>query len=38
MSANIFSNHIFYWGDQHRTITVGRRPGRPDGRVCDRRP
>jgi predicted amidohydrolase YtcJ len=23
MSANIFSNHIFYWGDQHRTITVG---------------
>ena len=23
MCANIFSNHIFYWGDQHRTITVG---------------
>jgi len=23
MSANIFSNHIFYWGDQHRSITVG---------------
>ncbi len=23
MSANIFSNHIFYWGDQHRSVTVG---------------
>ena len=23
MSANIFSNHIFYWGDQHRDITLG---------------
>ena len=23
MSANIFSNHIFYWADQHRSITVG---------------
>ena len=23
MHANIFSNHIFYWGDQHRDITVG---------------
>ncbi|MGK0227181.1 MAG: putative amidohydrolase YtcJ [Thermoproteota archaeon] len=23
MCANIFSNHIFYWGDQHRDITVG---------------
>ena len=23
MCANIFSNHIFYWGDQHREITVG---------------
>ncbi len=23
MNANIFSNHIFYWGDQHRAITVG---------------
>ena len=23
MCANIFSNHIFYWGEQHRTITVG---------------
>ncbi len=23
MSANIFSNHIFYWGDQHRAVTVG---------------
>ena len=23
MSANIFSNHIFYWGDQHRDTTVG---------------
>ena len=21
--ANIFSNHIFYWGDQHRDLTVG---------------
>ncbi|MEM7322768.1 MAG: amidohydrolase [Actinomycetota bacterium] len=23
MCANIFSNHIFYWGDQHHDITVG---------------
>ncbi len=23
MCANIFSNHLFYWGDQHRDITVG---------------
>ena len=23
MSANIFANHIFYWGDQHRDATVG---------------
>ena len=23
MNANIFSNHIFYWGDQHASITVG---------------
>ncbi|MEZ5340281.1 MAG: amidohydrolase [Acidimicrobiales bacterium] len=23
VNANIFSNHIFYWGDQHRDITVG---------------
>ena len=23
MCANIFSNHIFYWGDQHRSTTVG---------------
>jgi len=23
MCANIFSNHIFYWGDQHRQFTVG---------------
>ena len=23
MSANIFSNHIYYWGDQHRSTTVG---------------
>ena len=23
MAANIFSNHIFYWGDQHREITLG---------------
>jgi len=23
MHANIFSNHIFYWGDQHRDVTVG---------------
>jgi predicted amidohydrolase YtcJ len=21
--ANLFSNHIFYWGDTHRTLTVG---------------
>ena len=23
VNANLFSNHIWYWGDQHRTITVG---------------
>ena len=23
MCANIFSNHIFYWGDQHHDITIG---------------
>lgn len=23
MCANIFSNHIYYWGDQHASITVG---------------
>ncbi|MEM7094861.1 MAG: amidohydrolase [Actinomycetota bacterium] len=23
MCANIFSNHTFYWGDQHRDFTVG---------------
>ncbi len=23
MCANIFSNHIWYWGDQHRTTTIG---------------
>ncbi|MGA1438444.1 MAG: amidohydrolase [Ilumatobacteraceae bacterium] len=23
MSANIFANHIFYWGDQHASTTVG---------------
>jgi predicted amidohydrolase YtcJ len=28
MNANIFSNHIYYWGDQHRSITVG--PDRAD--------
>lgn len=23
MTANIFANHLYYWGDQHRDITVG---------------
>jgi predicted amidohydrolase YtcJ len=23
ISANIFSNHIYYWGDQHRDLTLG---------------
>jgi hypothetical protein len=23
MNANIFSNHIFHWGDQHASITIG---------------
>ncbi|MCP4223456.1 MAG: amidohydrolase [Actinomycetia bacterium] len=23
MAANIFSNHIYYWGDQHHDVTVG---------------
>lgn len=27
--ANIFSNHMFYWGDQHRSLTVG--PERAEG-------
>jgi predicted amidohydrolase YtcJ len=21
--ANLFANHVFYWGDQHRAVTVG---------------
>ncbi len=29
MCANIFSNHIWYWGDQHHDITVG--PERASG-------
>ena len=29
MCANFFVNHIFYWGDQHRDITVG--PDRAHG-------
>lgn len=29
MYANIFSNHMFYWGDQHRALTVG--PERAEG-------
>ncbi len=32
MSANIFSNHLFHWGDQHRDITLGpERAARIDG-------
>ncbi len=23
MCANIFANHLFYWGDQHRELTLG---------------
>ena len=23
VSANLFANHIYYWGDQHRDITMG---------------
>lgn len=23
MCANIFTNHLYYWGDQHRDVTVG---------------
>ncbi|MEM9041284.1 MAG: amidohydrolase [Actinomycetota bacterium] len=23
MCANLFSNHLWYWGDQHRDVTVG---------------
>ncbi len=23
VNANLFTNHIWYWGDQHRTLTVG---------------
>lgn len=23
MCANIFSNHVYYWGDQHAAVTVG---------------
>lgn len=29
MCANFFVNHVWYWGDQHRDITVG--PDRADG-------
>lgn len=29
MCANIFSNHIYYWGDQHRDVTLG--PERAEG-------
>jgi predicted amidohydrolase YtcJ len=29
MCANIFSNHIFFWGDQHREFTLG--PERAEG-------
>ena len=32
MCANIFSNHIFFWGDQHRDVTLGpERAARMDG-------
>ena len=32
MCANIFSNHIYYWGDQHAEITLGpERAARMDG-------
>jgi predicted amidohydrolase YtcJ len=24
VNANLFTNHIWYWGDQHRTLTVGK--------------
>jgi hypothetical protein len=23
LGVNLFANHLFYWGDQHRTVTVG---------------
>lgn len=23
MNANLFANHLYYWGDQHRDLTVG---------------
>ena len=26
MCGNIFTNHLFYWGDQHRDVTVGPDP------------
>ena len=29
MCANFFINHVWYWGDQHREVTVG--PNRADG-------
>ena len=29
MSANFFVNHVYFWGDQHRDITVG--PDRAHG-------
>ncbi len=28
IAANIFANHLFYWGDQHRDLTLG--PARAD--------
>ena len=38
MNANIFSNHIFYWGDQHRDQTLGPERGRGNGRMRHRDP
>ena len=23
MCANLFANHLYYWGDAHRTLTLG---------------
>lgn len=38
MCANIFSNHIFYWGDQHRDATIGpERAARMDSCATARR-
>ncbi len=34
VNANLFTNHIYFWGDQHRELTVGAERAASDGCVC----